>query len=887
MEFKEYQLGVLRKFDRFLSVLSEQVEKIEKIRTVIKESGMDPASVLSDPCTAAWDQLNNERRLPTLLDQDGNEVIAPYLVRKDGFGKSIPNICIKMPTGGGKTLLAASSVERLQTDFLKNQTGFVLWVVPTDAIYRQTWKQLANREHPYRQILERASGGRVKLLEKADSFNIRDTAEFLCVMLLMLPSASRQTKETLRLFRDGGRFTSFFPEEDDSVANAELLKAVPNLDENDLADLGWKDGIVPGTRSIKMSLGNVLRLLRPVIILDEGHKAYSDTARNTIDGFNPKFLLELSATPNTNGRHSSNVLVSVPGTDLKDEEMIKLPVNVINAGKGGWKGTLVSAHDKLSELRKEAEELHTAENRYIRPILLIRVERTGKDQRDSGLVHAEDAREYLIQKLGVKEEEIRLKTSEDDELGDEDMMHQTCKVRYIITKAALQEGWDCPFAYVLAILSKTTANTALTQMIGRVLRQPGARLTRRPGLDECFVFTFDQEVNKAVQSVRAGLQDEGLGDLASSVRGIIGGGKGRTTKPLEIKRREGFRKIPPILLPRILHKEKKDFRLLDYERDILGALDWKEFHCMKATAFENEKAKIERTIATVTVVKKPDGGQMILDNILQEETSELPAEGLDIPFLVRQLLEVIPNPWEATRILKEAIARLTTQGLDTRRLYANRLTLLQLLKEELRDQVNVAAESLFRTKLEKGEIQFRLDAAKSSELNWRLAQSLEIDISEEDRELSRKNGSPLEKSLFEKVFERELNSLEKDTAWYLDGEACVHWWHRIAVGQDSYGLQGWQKNRVFPDFLVCITGTEDGKFRFSILETKGDHLKGNDDTEYKRKFLDLLTCHSETAIRAGEFVLGKDAEGMKFRMLLQKSWQTEIGDALWKATDPT
>ena len=121
-----------------------------------------------------------------------------------------------MPTGGGKTLLAACTLERIQTDYFKLQTGFVLWVVPSDAIYRQTWKQLANREHPYRQILERASGGRVKLLEKDDAFTRRDVEGQLCVMLLMLPSAARKSKETLRLFRDSGRFISFFPIEDDS-----------------------------------------------------------------------------------------------------------------------------------------------------------------------------------------------------------------------------------------------------------------------------------------------------------------------------------------------------------------------------------------------------------------------------------------------------------------------------------------------------------------------------------------------------------------------------------------------------------------------------------------------------------------------------------------------
>jgi type III restriction enzyme len=94
----------------------------------------------------------------------------PYISRYDGLDRSIANICLKVPTGGGKTLLGAAAVERLQTDLFRQQSGLVIWVVPSDAIYKQTWKQLANREHPYRQILERASGGRVKMLEKNDAF---------------------------------------------------------------------------------------------------------------------------------------------------------------------------------------------------------------------------------------------------------------------------------------------------------------------------------------------------------------------------------------------------------------------------------------------------------------------------------------------------------------------------------------------------------------------------------------------------------------------------------------------------------------------------------------------------------------------------------------------
>lgn len=146
MELKEYQQGVLSKLDRYLTVLGEQRERAERILAFLREEGDDKAT-LSDYCREAWDQLNTERLLPYLY-QNGNPVVAPHLSRHDGLGQSIPNICFKVPTGGGKTLLATAALERVQTDYFKRQTGLVLWVVPSDAIYRQTWKQLANRNTP-------------------------------------------------------------------------------------------------------------------------------------------------------------------------------------------------------------------------------------------------------------------------------------------------------------------------------------------------------------------------------------------------------------------------------------------------------------------------------------------------------------------------------------------------------------------------------------------------------------------------------------------------------------------------------------------------------------------------------------------------------------------
>jgi type III restriction enzyme len=201
------------------------------------------------------------------------------------------------------------------------------------------------------------------------------------------------------------------------------------------------------------------------------------------------------------------------------------------------------------------------------------------------------------------------------------------------------------------------------------------------------------------------------------------------------------------------------------------------------------------------------------------------------------------------------------------------------MKIDLRGQVNQAAETLFRQKLENGDITLRLVLSKNPRLNWALAETLEIEVSDEDRVLLRKDGGPLEKSFFEKVYERDFNNLEKETAWYLDSRQCVYWWHRLAVNQREYSLQGWQRYKVYPDLLACIHGIDDGKYRFSVLETKGEHLKGNLDTEYKRKLFELLTVYVETAIHAGALELKEEIPPLSFTMLMEDTWKQELAEA--------
>jgi len=621
----------------------------------------------------------------------------------------------------------------------------------------------------------------------------------------------------------------------------------------------------------------VLRLVRPLVVIDEGHKAYSNTALETIAGYNPRFILELSATPNSGKEYVSNVLVNITGAALKDEQMIKLPINLINEGRADWKHALAASKEKLDELQKDAVKMRNNEGRYVRPILLIRVERTGKDQRDKAHVHAEDVREYLVEKLGAQPEQIKVKSAELDELDKVNLLSDLCPVRFIITKDALREGWDCPFAYVLAVLSKTTAATALTQMVGRVLRQPEAKLTGTAALNECYVFTFDQEVQQAVDSVRRGLEEEGMGDLTASVRA---GGKGAAAgaRRETIRRRKEFDGLK-IFLPRVLsrHYETGKWRPFDYDRDLLARLDWDGFgYTNRATFTPDEKEAIERTLVRVSVENLGNVDDDDLPGLTSKEDHE---PELDVPALVRLLLDVIPNPWQGARILQETLAALRKRGIEEKRIATNRLFLLKVMREDLRTQVNRASEKEFRRMLAADELSFRLEASGDPKLNWELAQTLELDLTDDDKPLLRRNGEPLEKSLFKPVYQKQVNGLEKDVAWYFDGEKAVRWWHRIAVHQDWH-LQGWQRQRVYPDFLACLHDAGDGKLRFTVLETKGLHLKGSEDTEYKAKLFELLTAHSKTALSVGELKLGLKAQQMSFELMLENNWREKLPRSL-------
>ena len=275
--------------------------------------------------------------------------------RLKNYPDSRPFICLQVPTGGGKTILAAHAVDLAKEYLTRRKTGLVLWVVPTQQIYKQTLKSLQTRDHPYRQVLDRASAGRTMVIEKDDRFTPSDIEGNLVVLMLMMQSSSRETKDFLRMYRDS-EFSQFFPSEERLDLHEKMLEQFPMLDTH--TDFNQ--------RQIKTSLGNTIRVLEPIVILDEGHRAKSLLSQETLARFNPRAIIEFTATPH----EQSNVLVKITGKQLLDEQMVKLPLNVKNVENAPWNDALSAAIVRLVELQEAAKKYGFATGKYIRPICL-------------------------------------------------------------------------------------------------------------------------------------------------------------------------------------------------------------------------------------------------------------------------------------------------------------------------------------------------------------------------------------------------------------------------------------------------------------------------------------------------------------------------------------
>ncbi|MEM7682627.1 MAG: DEAD/DEAH box helicase family protein [Planctomycetota bacterium] len=854
MELKRYQEDVVERVERYLRKLAGYQAEGERYAS-----------------RAAWDDLN-------LSATSG-----PYHERKNGLGKDLPQFCIKVPTGGGKTLIATQVLGSIYRTVLQARrgAGIVLWVVPSDQIYRDTLARLRDRDDLYRIALEHAIGRRIELWEKQDIRRITpgQVRECLNILVIKLASANRQTKDDLKFFQDGGgNVTLHFPAEDNAAAQAELLQRFPNLDTFD------DPGSGPAGRLIKTSVGNLVRLHEPPVILDEQQTAATRLARETLEGLNPSLIVQLSATPKAvklkdKSEIRPNMICRVTGQDLLDEEMIKLPMNIAASGESSWQNALTEAADKRNRLAKEAADHALANDmdRLIRPIVLVQAERTGKDQRGKKVngrqvIHTEDVREYLQQRLGVPGTAIAVKSSATDDIEGIDLMDPGCPIEWIITKDALGVGWDCPFAYILVSLNNTGSAQSMTQLIGRVLRQPYQRKTGVAALDESYVYCLHKRAATIASEVKSALEAEGFeGDIAGLIQEAGEGGAdgGRRTIKMQPHFRGLYREPfeGEVYLPRFCVKTASGNEPLDYFKHLLHHVDIDAFDYDSVQRWKLDDAIVEAKNRYYRVT-------------LGEDLRRVDETAVDVlekdPKVLAWLVASLPFEHLSFKQLRRIVMRVHASLLESelRPMLEGRLSLVKtVLSTRIADfierNLDQQTEAVFRRMHEDGTLRFYLHCEKC---RFRVPPSVTIRTT---RRLTRDNGDQVERTLFDYQEESDLNGYEKKVALVLDRHERVLWWYRNLVGPQWFEIQGWKRPRVRPD-LIAQSVVEDGREpEVWVVEAKGSHLEGSSDTTYKRELAD---CFEDVGRKVKWQQLGHDFSDHRFRF--QVLDQAECEDTL-------
>jgi len=621
-----------------------------------------------------------------------------------------------------------------------------------------------------------------------------------------------------------------------------------------------------GPRQVKTSLGNTLRILSPIVVLDESHRAYSVNAQETIRGFNPSTIVELSATPPA----GSNILVNISGKELDKAEMIKLDLHVINRKADDWKSVIHASKGKRDALEQEAVKNERKTGMYIRPILLLQAERTGRDQRGQGFIHAEDVKEELLRQ-GVAEQEIAIKTSEQDELKvAEDvggLLSRECVIKYIITKHALAEGWDCPFAYVLGILAYHSegAERALTQLVGRVLRQPYARKTGVTALDESYVYVYHQEASKVLEHIRRGLVGEGLGDLQHAIVSFGDNEGGREApEPRIYKVRNKFREAAQsVILPFFMVRDGKEWRRANYERDVLARIPWEKLRQFTMPRLLlGDSVTVEEYVATLS-----DDEKEVIKTSVRSTSGE--THGVfDRAYAAEYLSSLIPNPWVAYEVVDACFAGLR-KGHSEELIAKNFFFILFEIKKELTKRIEELSQAVFNDMLRRDDMRLEIVSKQS----YVLPQKVPLRPVEP---LKNKYHQELQKSLFDFIPAESVNGLERQVAYYLEDQDKLYFWYRN-IARSDYGLQGWRKDKIYADFIFTVFekgGQKVGKVY--VLETKGEHLAGNKDTEYKQSIFTLcnkLVKQSRPKEKIKKFV---SPENIEYKLVLEDEWKREL-----------
>jgi type III restriction enzyme len=837
--------------------------------------------------------LDTLRQYFATCQRVGDADTAFYTMTKQVYGTGIPYrevkelpglpyVCLRIPTGGGKTLVACNSIGIAANDLLHADNPVVLWLVPSNAIKEQTINALKDTTHPYRQALE----------ETMSSVSVLSIQEALYVTRPTLATGTTVIVSTMQAFRvDETEGRKVYE------ASGSLMDHFSGVDPALLDTLDkYEDG------KPVQSLANLLRLHRPIVIVDEAHNARTTLSFETLARFNPSCIIEFTATPDTEG-NPSNVLHSVSAAELKADNMIKLPIRLET--RPNWKELVGDA----ITLRKYLEELALTERRatgeYIRPIILLQAQPKSQTQET---LTVEVVEQCLLEDFSIPAEQIRRATGTDKGLEGLDLSDPTCQVRFVITVQALREGWDCPFAYILCSVAEMRSSTAVEQILGRIMRLPKAQRKQNEGLNMSYAFAASRNFLEAANALENALVENGFN--RQEAKDLIGKIPEKPQGGLELfwaKATEAVGEVPKLdtlpaeIASRVTYDEQKQ------EITFSGIMEEQEKfalqHCFstpeaKATiervfrksrglvaeqpkspaergeefsipllsikqgnlfeAFEQthflempwELSKCDPTLTEAEYAEKRFDGNVIEIDVsdkgklaqrfisnLQEQMTLIAQDRTEtVANLVYWLDRTIPHkdiaPAETGPFLTAIIHRLTDErGFTLSQLYRDKYTLRQKVTEKIeqhRQQANVRAYQLLM----------------NADSITPLVVTPEVCFSFPPLDYpynTRYQGSyQFQKHYYKEVGNMKDTGEEFECAKFLDTLPEVKFWVRNIERRErhSFSLQT-TTDKFYPDF-VCML--KDG--RYLVVEYKGEDRWTNDDSREKRTLGELWEIRS-------------------------------------------
>lgn len=286
------------------------------------------------------------------------------------------------------------------------------------------------------------------------------------------------------------------------------------FEEQDTAFINWENVTKKGNTALKeLEKSNLYDRvenarsegMKFIVIVDEEHRNKTEKAENITNLFNPEYIVRVSATTKRNDE----------AYNIKINEM-----EVINSGlitkslyiNQGIENNIV-LNDEIEYLlnlainkRREIRNACTENGINYNPLVIIQLPSMSEDL-------IEQIEQYLGKEGFTYDNGLLAIWLADRKENIEDISENNAKQCFLIMKQAISTGWDCPRAKVLVKIRENMHEDFEIQTLGRIRRMPEAKHYGNEVLDNCYLYTFDDEYTESVKHE--------LGRHASNVKSLF------------------------------------------------------------------------------------------------------------------------------------------------------------------------------------------------------------------------------------------------------------------------------------------------------------------------------------------------------------------------------